>query len=88
MSTCDTGVGEVSFGDRIVGLQRSLTLAEARTQMLTQWPLNRAGTRDFMVRFYSKLAAGKTKGDAWVDTQRDLIRGKRRAMGSELKTQF
>jgi CHAT domain-containing protein/Tfp pilus assembly protein PilF len=74
MSACDTGVGVVSFADGVVGLQRSLTLAGVRTQMLTEWPVNSAGTRDFMVKFYSKLAAGKTKGDAWLETQRDLIR--------------
>jgi hypothetical protein len=34
-----------------------------------------SGTRDFMVKFYSKLAAGQTKGDAWIETQRELIRG-------------
>lgn len=74
MSACDTGAGEVSFGDGIVGLQRSLTLAGARTQILTQWPVNSVGTRDFMVRFYFNLSARKTKGDAWIETQRDLIR--------------
>jgi len=73
MSACDTGVGEVSFGDGLIGLQRSLTLAGARTQVLTEWPVNSAGTREFMVRFYSKLAGGKTKGDAWIETQREMI---------------
>ena len=74
LSACETGVGEVSFGDGLVGLQRSLIIAGARSQMLTQWPVNSIGTRDFMSRFYGKLAAGKTKGDAWIETQRDLIR--------------
>ena len=49
--------------------------AGAKTQMLTQWPVNSAATRDFMVRFYTKLAAGSSKGDAWLETQRDYIRG-------------
>jgi len=73
MSACETGIGEVSFEDGIVGMQRSLLLAGARTQMLTEWPVDLGGTRDFMVRFYRKLAAGRTKGQAWLETQRQMI---------------
>jgi CHAT domain-containing protein/tetratricopeptide (TPR) repeat protein len=74
LSACDTGIGETSFADGLVGLQRSLILAGAKSQMVTLWPVNSAHTLDFMRRFYEKLAARRTKGDAWLDTQHDLIR--------------
>ena len=73
MSACETGVGEVSFSEGLVGLQRSLAIAGARSQMLTLWPVNSVRTRDFMGKFYKKLASGMTKGDAWLMTQREMI---------------
>ena len=74
LSACETGVGDVSFSEGLSGLQRSIALAGARTQLLTLWPVNSARTKDFMEQFYRRLASGKTKGDAWVETQRDMIR--------------
>ncbi len=76
LSGCETGVGDVSFSDGLSGLQRSLSLAGSRTQLLTLWPVNSERTRDFMGRFYRQLAAGKTKGQAWIETQRQLIKEK------------
>ena len=73
LSACETGVGEVSFGDGVVGLQRSLVMAGARSQMLTLWPVKSARTRDFMARFYKKLGVGMAKGEAWLLAQRELI---------------
>jgi CHAT domain-containing protein/tetratricopeptide (TPR) repeat protein len=73
VSACETGQGQVSFGEGVIGLQRSFTLAGARTQMLTQWSVNSDHTSDFMTRFYTKLASGKKKGEAWIETQRELI---------------
>jgi CHAT domain-containing protein/Tfp pilus assembly protein PilF len=74
LSACETGVGEVSFSAGLSGLQRSLALAGARTQLLTLWPVNSARTREFMDGFYRRMAAGKTKGEAWIETQREMIR--------------
>ena len=74
LSACDTGIGDVSFSEGLSGLQRSLALVGARTQLLTLWPVNSARTKDFMEQFYGRLAAGKTKGNAWIETQREMIR--------------
>jgi CHAT domain-containing protein len=74
LSACDTGVGDVSFSEGLSGLQRSLALVGARTQLLTLWPVNSVRTSDFMKQFYGRLASGKTKGEAWIETQREMIR--------------
>jgi CHAT domain-containing protein len=74
VSACETGVGDVSFSEGLSGLQRSLAIAGARTELLTLWPVNSERTRDFMDRFYRRLATGRaTKGDAWIETQREMI---------------
>ena len=55
LSACESGVGEVSFADGVIGLQRSLTLAGARNQILALWSVNDRVTKDLMVSFYRNL---------------------------------
>ena len=55
LSACETGVGEATFADGVIGLQRSLKLAGARSEMLTLWPVGDEKTRDLMVLFYRNL---------------------------------
>ena len=44
--------------------------------MLTLWPVDDAGTAEFMVAFYSYLSAGKTYPEALRQTRRDARDGK------------
>ena len=55
LSACETGVGETSFPDGVIGLQRSLRLAGARSEILTLWPVSDEKTRELMVVFYRNL---------------------------------
>ena len=70
LSACSTGQGEASFADGITGLQRSLTLAGARSQILTLWPVDDAKTKELMVLFYRNLfERGMTKAEALRQAQ-------------------
>jgi CHAT domain-containing protein len=70
LSACSTGQGEVSFADGITGLQRALTLAGARSQILTLWPVNDSKTKELMVSFYRNLfEKGMTKAEALRQAQ-------------------
>jgi CHAT domain-containing protein/Tfp pilus assembly protein PilF len=55
LSACETGVGDTTFADGVVGLQRSLRLAGARSEILTLWPVGDDSTRELMIAFYSNL---------------------------------
>jgi CHAT domain-containing protein/tetratricopeptide (TPR) repeat protein len=75
LSACETALGEVSFADGIIGLQRSLTLAGARSQILSLWPVNDAQTKDLMVAFYRNLFEKKlTKSEALRRAQLEMVR--------------
>jgi len=75
LSACETGLGEVSFADGVIGLQRSLTLAGARSELLTLWPVNDSMTKDLMVAFYHNLFDKKmTKAESLRQTQLEMIR--------------
>ena len=75
LSACETGLGEVSFADGITGLQRSLTLAGARSQILTLWPVSDGKTKELMVSFYRNLfEKGMTKAEALRQAQLEMAR--------------
>jgi CHAT domain-containing protein/Tfp pilus assembly protein PilF len=75
LSACETGLGEVSFADGITGLQRSLTLAGARSQILTLWPVSDGKTKELMVSFYRNLfEKGMTKSEALRQAQLEMAR--------------
>ena len=73
LSACETGLGEVNFADGITGLQRSLTLAGARSQILTLWPVSDSKTKELMVSFYRNLfEKGMTKAEALRQAQLEM----------------
>lgn len=74
LSACETGVGETSFPDGVIGLQRSLRLAGARSEILTLWPVSDEKTRELMVVFYRNLFERKlTKSEALRAAQGEML---------------
>jgi CHAT domain-containing protein/Tfp pilus assembly protein PilF len=85
LSACDTGVGateirdeflarNIGRGDGVQGLRRALTLAGARTQMVTLWPVGDATTRQLVTAYYGKLAQGMGRSQALRKVQLELLR--------------
>jgi CHAT domain-containing protein len=64
LSACDTGVGEISNFDGILGLQRAFLVAGASTLFATLWPVPDVETKEIMVRFYSYYVSGVSKLEA------------------------
>jgi CHAT domain-containing protein len=75
LSACSTGQGEVRTGEGVYGLQRSLTVAGARSTLLSLWKVDDAATAEFMVRFYKRLKAGEGRSDALAATQKEFRDG-------------
>ena len=69
LSACETGVGATSQGDGVRGLRRSLSIAGARTQMMSLWKVDDDATRALMVGFYDQLAAGVGRAAALRNVQ-------------------
>ncbi|MCP9779426.1 CHAT domain-containing protein [Cyanobium sp. To12R1] len=72
LSACSTGQGEVRTGEGVYGLQRSLTVAGARSTLLSLWKVDDAATAEFMTRFYKRLKAGEGRSDALAATQKEF----------------
>jgi CHAT domain-containing protein len=76
LSACSTGQGEVRTGEGVYGLQRSLTVAGARSTLLSLWKVDDAATAEFMRRFYQRLKAGEARSDALATVQHEFRSGK------------
>jgi CHAT domain-containing protein len=76
LSACSTGQGEVRSGEGVYGLQRSLTVAGARSTLLSLWKVDDAATAEFMDRYYQRLKAGEGRSDALAAVQQEFHSGK------------
>ncbi|NDE23311.1 MAG: CHAT domain-containing protein, partial [Synechococcaceae bacterium WB9_3_282] len=75
LSACSTGQGDVRTGEGVYGLQRSLTVAGARSTLLSLWKVEDAATAEFMVRYYKRLKAGEGRSDALAGVQKEFRGG-------------
>ena len=75
LSACSTGQGDIRTGEGVYGLQRSLTVAGARSTLLSLWKVDDAATAEFMVRFYRRLKAGEGRADALAAVQAEFRSG-------------
>jgi CHAT domain-containing protein len=76
LSACETARGQETFVGGLRGLPTAINIAGAKRSLLTLWPVDDAGTAEFMVAFYSYLSAGRTYPEALRQTRRDARAGK------------
>lgn len=75
LSACSTGQGDIRTGEGVYGLQRALTVAGARSTLLSLWKVDDEATAEFMERFYTRLKAGESRSDALAATQKEFRDG-------------
>jgi hypothetical protein len=74
LSACETGRGETTGGDDVVGLVRGLLAAGARAAVVSLWPVDDISTALFMGEFYRQLKRGQPPAPALQSAQRYLSR--------------
>ncbi len=61
LSACETGRGQLSSGEGIIGLSRSFFIAGARSAVVSQWAVSDISTAQLMKDFYEQLVNGTAK---------------------------
>jgi tetratricopeptide (TPR) repeat protein len=76
LGACETALGAPSVGDGVHGLRRALTLAGARTQVMTLWQVSGPQTFDILQGFAEHVAGGQDRLSALRTAQLE-VRGRK-----------
>jgi len=81
LSACETGLGDLHGGEGVFGLKRALSIAGARSQVVTLWKVSDDATRALMEGYYQRLTAAEDRVEAMRQVQLDMIHGRLTATG-------
>jgi len=70
LSACETGLGQLSTGDELIGLQRAFLYAGTPAVITTLWKVDDRASFVLMREFYDRLAAGPDAAAALQGAQR------------------
>ena len=72
ISGCESGLGEIKSGEGVYGLKRAISVAGAKSSLLSLWKVNDLATAEFMETYYLKLKNGEGKAEALHNTQKEF----------------
>jgi CHAT domain-containing protein len=72
LSACETGLGDISSGEGVFGLQRGFKQAGAKTIIMSLWKVSDNATVKLMTSFYQYFLDGMSKYDAFSTAREEL----------------
>ena len=72
LSACETGLGDLSVGEGVYGLQRAFMVAGAQTLIMSMFKVSDEATQKLMINFYQKWLATGKKRESFVQAKKEL----------------
>ena len=72
LSACETGLGEITSGEGIYGLQRAFFVGGAETLVMSLWKVDDAATKDLMIEFYKEYLKSGNRKASFTLAQRKI----------------
>lgn len=74
LSACQTGLGQYSKGEGVVGLSRALIYAGAQNLIVSYWKVSDESTSQLMISFYKNHLEGKNYATSLRNAKLELIK--------------
>lgn len=74
LSACETGLGEIELGEGVFGLQRSFTVAGAKTIIISLFKVSDEVTTELMKKFYEHWIATNNKQQAFITAKKEIMK--------------
>ncbi len=72
LSACETGLGEISQGEGVYGLQRAFLVAGAKTLIMSMFKVDDDATQKLILNFYKKWLATSNLRQSFIDAKKEL----------------
>ena len=72
LSACETGLGDISNGEGVYGLQRAFLVAGAKTLIMSMFKVDDEATQKLILTFYRKWLTSGNLRQSFVDAKKEL----------------
>ncbi len=72
LSACETGLGEISNGEGVYGLQRAFFVAGAKVLIMSMFKVDDEATQKLILNFYKKWLATGNLRQSFIDAKKEL----------------